>query len=660
MRITAHVLKGLRSGRVNAIFRDHAPTPLSVTVPNVMHVLARHRAGHLVPELQRDGHPHNVVELHYSDEMLEDFYKSLIKPEHADQSRNMKISHPEFFRVGSPVEFADMLIQGQPFESISTPTSRALHVEAYIRAGRLKEACDLIHTYEDRNLLPSMKTYSDLICRLLHRTYATPSTRALAWDMFSHMRYVAHPIPDAHLYSIMIRACADAPVPQAERALDLFTEMRIDNRIEPTRDAYNWTILACARASKDFTQDAFRLAQEMFDGFRAGDIQLRPDFNTFCALLENAKRTGDLKRARAILAELINAYKKGDESLRPNEELMAHVFQAYTSYRPPFNRDVVRRTHETNTDSVISGTGEISPTKVIHAYLDNTVDLPQSHAETVAEAAALYNRIRDDISPLTPTKPPPGPPNPGFSIFSHVTATPDLLNSYLSVYFAHASLASSRRTYDTIFSEAGQHDRRDAVPFARSVWEEWRKIEDSELARREQPAAPPNTSPRTVEKLWSSIIRVLTLAGRLDEALDLVKEFAVKYPPLDIRHPRPSQASTTAPAPPREYRTHLTGSRPLVRLTTNTYIADGTVPPHFIFRDIEILHHRLIVHNRLKDVGYLKWLQMSYQGALKKRREDAIGIVTRATNWRSSGVNDELRVAKMDDRALSAASVHTL
>lgn len=124
---------------------------------------------------------------------------------------------------------------------------------------------------------------------------------------------------------------------------------------------------------------------------------------------------------------------------------------------------------------------------------------------------------------------------------------------------------------------------------------------------------------------------IVRSTGRLDEALTLVKEFAAKYPPSDVKH-RSSQPSTTAPAPPRDSRTYLTGSRPLVRLTTNTYIVDASVPPHFIFRDIEILHHRLIVHNRLKDVGYLKWLHMSYQGALKKRREAAIGMVPRAAS----------------------------
>ena len=409
---------------------------------------------------------------------------------------------------------------------------RSFHVKAYIRAGQLKDASDLIYTYENRNLAPSMKTYSHLISRLFLNTTATPSTRALAWDMFAHMRYVARPTPDAYFYAIMIRACADAPIPQAERALDLFTEMRIDNRIEPTRDAYNWTILACARASKDFAHDAFRLAQEMFDSSRTGAVQMRPDLNTFCALLESAKRTGDLKRTRWILAELINAYQRGDESLRPDEEVMAHVFQMYTSYRPPFNRDVVRRTQEPNSEDAVAETREISYTKGTRIHPDATMDLPQSHAETISEATMFYNRMRDDIFRAKSTEP---ASRPGLPIFSHVIPTPDLLNSYLSVYFAHASLASARETYDAVFAEFDtrrtprtyllalqrcgisrtDHDRRDALPFARSVWENWRIMEDSQLAEPERSATTPKISPRTIEKLWSSMIRVLTLCVHL-------------------------------------------------------------------------------------------------------------------------------------------------
>ncbi|KAG1810342.1 uncharacterized protein HD556DRAFT_1319543 [Suillus plorans] len=47
-----------------------------------------------------------------------------------------------------------------------------------------------------------------------------------AWDLFAHMRYVAHPTPDAHLYALVIRTCASTFLsPEPKRALDLWTEM---------------------------------------------------------------------------------------------------------------------------------------------------------------------------------------------------------------------------------------------------------------------------------------------------------------------------------------------------------------------------------------------------------------------------------------------------
>ncbi len=81
------------------------------------------------------------------------------------------------------------------------------------------------------------------------------------------MRYVAHPIPDTHLYTVMIRACASPPEP--ERALDLWTELTHDRAVEPNTSAYNAIIYACARSGeKQYVQQALRLAKEMMDAHR--------------------------------------------------------------------------------------------------------------------------------------------------------------------------------------------------------------------------------------------------------------------------------------------------------------------------------------------------------------------------------------------------------
>jgi hypothetical protein len=157
------------------------------------------------------------------------------------------------------------------------------------------------------------------------------------------MRYVAHPIPDVVLYTLMIRACA-SPVTtrfssEPEKALDLWTEMTVDQNITPTVGAYNAIILACARSgTKTYVNEAFRLARQMLDSHRDahGRSPFRPNKRTFCALLEGAKRIGDLGRARWILAEMVKE-SDGTNSVEVviDEEVMVHVFNAYASYNVP-------------------------------------------------------------------------------------------------------------------------------------------------------------------------------------------------------------------------------------------------------------------------------------------------------------------------------------
>lgn len=431
------------------------------------------------------------------------------------------------------------------------------HVRAYIRNRRLNDACTLLHTYEEAAIasaaaeaespsatsalpfvMPSQKTYSLAIGSLLAQNHS--HSRSLAWDMFAHMRFAAHPIPDARLYSIMLNACANAPESQAERGLDLWTEMRVDNKISPSREAYNGIILACARASKDsasFAEQSFRFAREMLDAYRNGATQLAPDVNTFNALLESVKRTGDLRRARWILAELVRSSTKGPNStggIAPNEDIMAQIFQVYASYKPPFRRDLVRKIahkkspspQEQPSSNLGAATEEIQdsapdgvdggPRSVASTAPSSPsiLDVPQSRAEVLNEASGLFQRLitADDPSALA---------------FRSVVPTTHLFNSYLSVVFAHASLAAGKTAYLEIFGMQKPNINRnartyllalqrcarsasvrtsravsdEALEFARVIWGDWvsSNMESS------------GTSPRTVEKIHSAMIRVLTL-----------------------------------------------------------------------------------------------------------------------------------------------------
>ena len=339
-----------------------------------------------------------------------------------------------------------------------------------------------------------MKTYASLISTLT----SVPSSlaKAQAWDLFSHMRYVAHPTPDAVIYNLMILACARTPPSggtgdsEPQRALDLFTEMTVDNNIPPTREVYTAVILACARSGETkFVNEAFRLAKEMLDGHR--DALGRPTFTPnnalFGALLQGAKRIRDLARARWILAEMVQIiirkhHARADDGMEIPEEdevvltenKMVHVFHAYASYRVPFHRSVTRIAEDQG-DSVETGPREPTPpdslkgstgapeaevdkaeaSEVAAAEADprfNSIP-PQSREEVLAEAKNLFEGILHDTQR---SQGPPSKPN-GDSpmLFKDVRVSTELVNAYLSVHYCHGGDDMPQQLFKTLFEEIG-------------------------------------------------------------------------------------------------------------------------------------------------------------------------------------------------------------
>jgi len=71
-------------------------------------------------------------------------------------------------------------------------------------------------------------------------------------------------------------------------------------------------------------------------------------------------------------------------------------------------------------------------------------------------------------------------------------------------------------------------------------------------------------------------------------------------------------------------RTVLVGHRPLVRMTSSTEVPDDGVPPLLMFRDVEVLHHRLVAQGATKEIAYLKYLTKAYEWALRKRRDEVL------------------------------------
>lgn len=431
-----------------------------------------------------------------------------------------------------------------------TDRQRHLHIKVHEKSvppGTIPEsALSLLHSYETAGRPPPMTTYSRLIAAL----FRTPSSlaNAQAWDLFSHMRYVAHPNPDSLLFTQMIQACALPTPAEPERALDLFTEMTIDRQIPPTAGAYTAAILACARSgSKVYVNEAFRLAKEMLDAHRdaRGRGAFRPDSHTFRALLEGAKRIGDLRRVRWILAEMVEMTQRDPDSkdVVVDERIMTHVFHSYAAYRPPFRRSMAPLTAQTEGDADADTSIQASPTESVESSPDGSIPpvpvepsaepsfthlLPQSRSEVIGEARALFSCIsRPSPDPACP--PPSGPRS--LPALPDVHITPRLLTAYLSVFYAHAPLETAHEMFRTVFAEHGL--AKDALvlvealercagarrgperayvrrSFAGDAWQEWTALEDARrtLVTR---VRNNNANARFIQRAYAARIRVLAL-----------------------------------------------------------------------------------------------------------------------------------------------------
>ncbi|KAF5329730.1 hypothetical protein D9619_008986 [Psilocybe cf. subviscida] len=556
-----------------------------------------------------------------------------------------------------------------------TEDQRHLHIKAHLRGTPEKliptSAMELLHYYEDVGMPAPMQTYGSVITSLLSRPSST--ARAQAWDIFAHMRYAAHPNPDASLYTTMIRACA-YPVSvryssEPEKALDLWTEMTVDHKLRPTVASYNAVILACARSgTKTYVNEAFRLARQMLDANRdaRGFSAYRPDRKTFCALLEGAKRIGDLARTRWILAEMIR--QRGDDlnavETQIDEEVMMHVFNAYASYKPPLTREAtvfVKNKSEnatgdettavdassstgtavqpnlkqsssasSSTSSSSSPAGPSSSMVAVDPEEDElasaafTMRPPQTREEVIREVRMLFGRIVGDIKTASS-------PQGDMRKFSGVRLSSRLFGAYLSVFYRHTHLETSMELFETfvtrfpdsmsprVYVEALERcgnarrgrERDIVVACLDSIWARWEPMENAAQEKGEPLSA------RYVERAHIAKIRTLAMTENTDRAMEHLRAFAAKYPPDNVRTPalKPAFRST---------RSQLVANRPLVRMTSASEVPDDHVPPLATFRDLEILHHRLVDDMRDKDIKYVTWLCKAYEWALRVRRDETV------------------------------------
>ena len=109
---------------------------------------------------------------------------------------------------------------------------------------------------------------------------------------------------------------------------------------------------------------------------------------------------------------------------------------------------------------------------------------------------------------------------------------------------------------------------------------------------------------------------------QIDEALATVERFFERYPPTALRTPPPlTPYDSTRPLLVSPH------PRPLVRIVNKSEVGDDLVPPMLTFRDVETLHHRLVLINDKVGLNGLTYVLRSYQGNLRMRRKETLNAV---------------------------------
>lgn len=549
-------------------------------------------------------------------------------------------------------------------------------VTALCKCRLFSSAIQLLHQQEAKGHLPPMAVYHSLILGLLHTSSPGAAARqAIAWNIFYHMRYVAHPIPSVQLYTDMIRACAHHTEPDTLRGFDLWTEMTVDKRLTPTVDAYNAIILLAARDNRT-AHEAIRLAREMLDVGRDADGKPALPLNTgtYAALLESCKHTGDLLRARWALTKLAGDVFTSTSSI--DHWTLSNLFHAYASYKVPFVRDMAAPTRSEQpsleahkqAQSIEQRLDDIVATTATQSSITSGLQLPQTSKAVLNELDTMMDHLiaektsTGNIKTQLPR------------LFDQVTNLNIVIRSFLRAYFIHAHRVSdvfaraqsihrllkldwSHEVIRLVLSQCARtgsgSPSQETMKFAEELWSAWLGILEKErhlpnrwtpmglntpADRREVPISTVRAS--HISMIWSSFIRLKTRYGDVDGAVQLLKQFERLYPPSTTK-------TNLDPHMPLETKISLEGPRTLIKVVERGKIDDDTIPPVLVFTDIVALHKRLARDQRTKDINYLTYLLHAYAGNVRDRRSFNLAVNDLEDGWRgkkSVGSDGEAKV----------------
>ncbi|CAK0824371.1 unnamed protein product [Prorocentrum cordatum] len=176
-------------------------------------------------------------------------------------------------------------------EQLIAPTLKVYSalIKAHTVAGDVASAMSLVRKMEDERVMPDLVVHTVVIDGLVAR-----GDLSKAWEEFHSIRTWKLIQPDEVLFTVMIKACAQAQ--EAERALNLLDDLRTCG-LYPTDITYGELIHAMATSAYH--------ARKAFDFFRqmqAEDMPLSPFI--FEKLLQACRVLGDAKRAQGLILEM--------------------------------------------------------------------------------------------------------------------------------------------------------------------------------------------------------------------------------------------------------------------------------------------------------------------------------------------------------------------
>jgi pentatricopeptide repeat protein len=210
------------------------------------------------------------------------------------------------------------------------------------------------HLDGDGDLKPDTQTFGILITAWGRSKRKDGAVKAQ--DVFDDMirRYREGDVdlkPDVVKYTSLIDAWAKAGVP--ERAQQILVEMDTSTtlKVKPSVVTYNAVMNAWASCGLvDAPERAQALLNELIQKWKAGDESMKPGLHSFSTVIKawtQSKRKDKGATAQAVVDDLLKFYRAGDDALKPNKVILNSLIDAWAKAGEPNRAERTLREMET-------------------------------------------------------------------------------------------------------------------------------------------------------------------------------------------------------------------------------------------------------------------------------------------------------------------------